>query len=880
MSKTETPFDLSSLTWPVRLTWAGLLAEHLTRAFWPVWTVLLIAGAGVFFELPQKLSVAQLWALIAVTVVAVGLALVYGIRRFHWPSRLDALDRLDRSLPGRPISAAMDTQAIGSEDEASRTVWQAHVVRMQQRLRAAKAVEPDLRVSDSDRYGLRYIALLMFMVALLFGSLLRGGTAADAALGGDAQALAAGPSWEIWIEPPGYTGKPTLYLNDIEQSALEVPTDSQLTVRLYGDTAALNLNETVSGITPQETPAEATEAAQSAYSLPIAQSGVVEIIGGDTRSWTITTLDDAPPVVSFDGGLERSPEGEMRLTFSASDDYAVTSGTIEISLNLPAADRRYGLTVDPEPRETLIFDLPMPISGNREEFTEVLIENLAQHPWAGLPVEMKLVVRDGADQDSEPEIILDALPGRRFFQPIAKAVIEQRRDLLWSMENVTRVDQLLRTITHRPEGFIENKQAYLTLRRALTRMELARDMGGMSEVQREGIAEMLWRAATLLEDGSLADARERLRRAQERLSDAMRDGATDEEIAELMQELSEAMDQYMQQLAQEQQREGGEQQQAQGETMEITGDQLQQMMDEIQRMMEEGDMEGAERLMAQLMQMLENMQIAEGQPGQGQGEGEQAMEGLQDTLRDQQGLSDEAFRDLQEQLNPDAQAGENQGNEGRNGNQGEGQQHEGQGGQGQAQNNGEQQGQGQQGQQQGQNGNNGDQQPGDEPGSLADRQQALRDQLAEQSRNLPGANTPEGQAAREALRRADEAMDRAEEALRNDQTAEALGAQSDAMEALREGLRNLGEALAEQQQQQQPGGQQGQASGEQQPQNRDPLGREAGSDGIVGTQENMLGSEAARRRSRDLLDELRKRSGEQDRPKVERDYLERLLDQF
>jgi uncharacterized membrane protein YccC len=63
------------------------------------------------------------------------------------------------------------------------------------------------------------------------------------------------------------------------------------------------------------------------------------------------------------------------------------------------------------------------------------------------------------------------------------------------------------------------------------------------------VAEILWNAALFLEEGDLDDALERLRQAQERLSEAMRQGASDEEIAQLMQELREAMNDYMRQLA-------------------------------------------------------------------------------------------------------------------------------------------------------------------------------------------------------------------------------------------------------------------------------------------------------------------------------------------
>jgi hypothetical protein len=271
--------------------------------------------------------------------------------------------------------------------------------------------------------------------------------------------------------------------------------------------------------------------------------------------------------------------------------------------------------------------------------------------------------------------------------------------------------------------------------------------------------------------------------------------------------------------------------------------------------------------------MMENMQVTQGQGGQqGQSPGQQAMEGLAETLRNQQGLSDDAFRDLQEQFNPGAQSGQSQGNEGRNGGQGRGQSHDQQG----------QQGQGQGGQP-GQPGEDG-QEPGNQqaenggPGDLAERQEALRRELERQRGNLPGAGTEGGDAARESLERADRAMEGAEQALRGNDLPEALDRQSEAMEALREGMRNLGEALAENSQQQQGG--QGQARGEAGAQESDPLGRQAGQGGQVGTQDSLLQGEDVYRRARELLDEIRRRSGEGERPDVELEYLKRLLDRF
>ena len=208
------------------------------------------------------------------------------------------------------------------------------------------------------------------------------------------------------------------------------------------------------------------------------------------------------------------------------------------------------------------------------------------------------------------------------------------------------------------------------------------------------------------------------------------------------------------------------------------------------------------------------------------------MRDLQDTLRNQQGLSDDAFRDLQ---------------------QGEGGEEDGQA-----------QGQGQDGQ------------------SLADRQRELRDQLGGlQNRQLPGDGSEQGEEGRRQLDRAGRAMDEAEDALRDGDLPRALDRQAEAMEAMRDGMENFGDALNENQRQ--ADGQQGEEFGQADPNGqRDPLGREPGNSARIGSDRNLKGlmDDDVYGRAQALLDEIRRRSGEQLRPEGERNYLRRLLDLF
>ncbi len=876
---TFTPNDLrrglTKLRWPLRWTRAGMLAEALVQSLWPLMTVVLLVLAALMMGLHESVMLEGVWAVAVIAVLAGGAAFVYALRRFRIPSRAAAMERLDASLPGRPIQAMMDDAAIGGDDDAAMAVWRAHKARMAERAAAAGPVPADLRVASRDPYALRYVAVLAFAVALVFGSIWRVGSVAGMAP--TAGGLANGPVWEGWAEPPRYTGKPTLYLNDLAEGPLDLPKGTLITLRFYGEVGALTLAETVSGRT-----ADLPAASDPVQDFAVVQAGSIAIDGPNGRVWDVSVRPDSPPQVEVLGAPEVAALGELRLPFSARDDYGVEAGEARILLDLAAVDRRYGLTLDPDPREQIVVPLPTPIAGNRAAFEENLIEDFSKHPWANLPVKLSLAVLDAAEQmgTTVPQDMI--LPGRRFFNPAAAAVIEMRRDLLWSKANAPRMAQVMRAVSYQPQDVFRSETTALRLKRLIDRLEIRTRYGLDDEVQQE-LAEDLWGLAIELEEGVLSDALERLRRAQERLQEAMKNGASDEEIAELMDELRRATEEYMQQLQRQQAQEGqdGQQQQQQGESMQMTQDDLQRMMDRIQELMEEGRMAEAAEALQQLQEMMENMRVTQGQQGQGgQSPGEQAMEGLADTLRQQQGLSDQAFRDLQEQFNPNAQAGENQGNEGRNGGQGRGESHEGQGGQGQAQ--GQGQGEGQQ-QQQGQNGQTpegGEQGPGYGKGEegLAERQQALRDELRRQQGRLPGQGTPEGDAARDALDRAGRAMDQAEDALRNRDLADAIDNQAQAMEALREGMRSLGEAMAQDQQNQQPG--QGTAESDRRAENRDPLGREQGSNGASSSEGPLAMGPGSSARARELLDEIRRRSGETARPEVERDYLNRLLDRF
>ncbi len=843
MRQTRSPVEqaLRRLWLPLALTWAGLALERGLRAFWPLLSLLSLVYAALAFGAAKVLSEPVLQgAAVLVTLLGLGAAGL-GFWRFRKPLRTEAAARLDATLPGRPIAALGDRMALGGA--GAEALWAAHLERMAAQTAGARPVPPAPDLPRRDPLGLRLAALVALLMAVVFGGSVRLSELGAALPGGGAAGpalAAAGPSWEGWATPPRYTGRPALYLNALQENALVLPEGTQLSLRLYGSAGDLTLTQDV-GAMPASV-AAAPGAAQ-AIEWEATQSGTLEIAGPGGRTFALTVLADKAPFVEPVGLAERRADGKLAQPFKARDDFAVLRGEATITLDLATVDRRFGLATEPEPREPLVFDLPLPIAGSRADFSEILVEDAARHPFANLPVRLELSVEDGRGQQGHAAPVAMELPGRRFFDPLAAALIEMRRDLLWSRENAPRVSEVLKAVSYQPDDADLNASTYLPLRALIDQLDGALATGLLAPELRDQLAEALWLIAEHVEDGGLADALAALRRAEERLSEAIRNGASPDEIARLMQELKDASDNYIRMLAER----GAESQDEfaqQGQGQPVTGDQIQQLMDEIQRLMEEGRMAEAQELLDQLSQLLENLQVTQGGAGEGQSPGQQSMQELGETLREQQGLSDDLFGQMQ-------QPGEGEGEGGAE----------------------------QQDPLGGQPGAGADSGTGAGSDGLPDRQRALRQQLDQQQQMLPGQGTEGGESAQRLLDQAGRAMDEAERALREGDTRQALDSQAEAIEALREGMRALGEFMAEDDSANDSApGAASRDLGQMLP--RDPLGRQAGDSGQVGTDETMLRGEDVYRRARDLLEELRRRSGERLRPEAELDYLRRLLELF
>jgi uncharacterized protein (TIGR02302 family) len=830
-----TPGD-PRITPAFRLRLLGARLAVSFEALWPaLWPAIAVLGLFLTVSLLDVWLILPGWlhgAGLGVFAVALAAALVHARHAFAIASIDRGLARLEKDSGTRhqPLRALGDHLPGELSDPVTRRLWEAHRERLIRQLGRLRLRPPRSGLPRRDPWALRAALLLVLVIAFVDAGDRAGARLLDAFRAGRAVAAATVPlAVKLWITPPAYTGKPPLGLDPQQQdaAAVPVPTGSALLVQVHHLSEAMSEPpQLVLDETP--TPFASLGDGSAEAKLELTRSGVLAVKdgGGDeVASWRLEVVPDDPPTVAFDGAPAVTHRGVMRMGYIGEDDY----GVAELALLMAPKDR-------PEEQERRTLVKPTSRPGKLQSAAYL---DLTAHPLAGLPVELRLEAVDGIGQKGLSQPLDLVLPERVFTNPLAKAVIEQRKQLMAEPEQQRRVAARLRVLAETALAQQLGLAVPLTLGSAAARLDNATP-GPEGKDARLSTAGVLWDLALFLEEGGLSTAERDLRAVQEQLQKALAEGADDAELERLMSELQQAMDKYLEEMAR-QAMQNGEQNQQQAQPMPQDRNQmvdrqdLQRMLDKAREMMRSGAKDAARQMLSQLQEMLENLQAMNGQ--QQASPQQQALGDLQKMIQLQRDLQERSFK-MQRQ-------GQNGQMSPRRGQPQEGQQGEPQAGQGE----------------------------GQEMGQAAGEQEALRRALGELMRRLgeQGTEIPR------ALGQAEMEMRGARGALQQAAPGEAADAQGRAVDNMQQGGQALMEALA-QQMGQQPG-QQGQ--GQPRPANgRDPLGRAVQNDGGWDTNGDLVPEGSDLGRARGVLEELQRRAGDRRRPQTELDYYNRLLDRF
>jgi uncharacterized protein (TIGR02302 family) len=853
-----------------------------------VWPPLVFALAVVILFLATSWAGAWQFAPRVIRIAGVILfALGAGVAlsplvRLRRPAARDALARLDRDAKSRhrPASSLADSLANDHGDPGTDALWAAHRARLEREVDAIRVSPPSPGMAERDPYALRFgVAMLAFATAVIAGPEMYGRLAAAFDWrGGEAVAAVAASRIDAWIDPPPYAGQPPVVIDfkTPDPQTLTVPEDSVLVVhgdpsvvetRVEGGIVSSEQKNGASASAPPEqktaTPANAPPASGSAASAltekrwTIHGPGKATILrGGQPVAVAVLAVTPAgiPTIVSTEDP-RANLSGTLTLAYRTQDRFGLASARADFARphEGPGPAPR---TLAPPPQAAL--QLPPTANGVGDGRTTV---DLSEHPWAGAKVTMRLSAVSISGKTGESEPVEMTLPQRIFHNPLAHALVEQRRNLILDPDHEPkRVATALAGLSVAPELFDTPANIYLGLKQAKTSLEHARNDADLLDV-----AALLWAMAQQLENGDATQAQRDLRAAEQALREALQRGASDEEIKKLMQQLREAANRFMSEMARNSPNSSPEDQNLQSKDLD-------KMMDQMEDSARNGSREDAQAMLDQMQEMFENMRSAQdGQESPAEREMRKQIGELEKLLRDQQALRDDTFRsDQKDRARKRAQRNQSPG------------QQDFQGQQDQDGSNAPEQGDNDsdQSDQQGQDQTDQGQQ------QLGDRQQQLRDRLAELQRKLKSL----GMKGEKGFDDAQGDMKEAEGHLKGGQgkagqngqsgKGAAVDAQGRALEALRDGAQGL---------QKQMQGQQGQGKGRNGRGNYvarrsrpgempsdDPLGR--GAQGERGREDGPLkGSANAAERARRVMEELRRRLADPNRAVDERDYLERLM---
>lgn len=856
---------------------AALLWEALGPALWLPLSLLAAAMVGALL-IPWGVVPGWLHAIALVLVIpAILFTAVRGARRVVLPSLNTALRRLERDsdLPHRPLSTLRDRPSDG--DALALALWSLHQERARAALGRLRVAWPRSTVPSCDPYALRALAVLVLVVV-------GGARWGDwqprllAALSPrfDGPGATASVALDLWITPPDYTGLPPVFLKTgaagptppADGPTVTIPGGSTLMARISGGgttTPVLELSnqtipfDTVDATTFQiQRPLDPTHPT-SAPTTGAPEPRITVRQGRQTLgSWPLRVITDQPPQISHAAAPSAGERGALRLDYAARDDYGLTEVKARVRRLTDDNAAPVGNTPNRADEESPPLDLSLPLPGQRpKEARGGGFHDLTAHPWAGLPVTVRLIATDGAGQTGQSDALPVTLPERTFNHPVARAIIDQRKNLTRNPQGArVGVARALAEISARPARYGHDLVAFLSLRAAVARLMLNRNNADAVPA----VQALLWETALRIEDGGLSQAERDLRDAERRLSEALERDVSDAELNRLMDEMQAALDAFMNAL-QQQMMEALQR----GETLPTVPPEmadrmtdrndLQNMLDRMRDLAQTGSRDAARKMLSDLQKMLENLQTgALAQAGQANGPNDpwQMMQDLQNLSQQQQRLLDQSFRQNQDALNqPQTMPGQ-PGSRGR------------------------------------QPSGRGTPNSPPQPGGMADRpslqkqaeeQEALRRQLGDLMRRMgeqAGGDIPRP------LGRAERAMRDATQALQQGSPGAAVPSQTQAMDEIQQGLQSMAEKLANQMMRQggpASAGQQGQS----QPRpgrGRDPLGRRPAGMGQQDGNDVKIPEQAEVQRAREILDELRRRAGQYSRPQPEREYIDRLLKRF
>lgn len=559
------------------------------------------------------------------------ISLFSGVRSFHRASQSEVDKRLEKAsgLSHRPLQTIEDRLAT-QKTRSSQTLWMQNKLNALHALKSLKIPFPKAVLAKSDPYALRFIALLFFG----FGLVATGHFADDKIKDGLLPLSFESRSGTVQIAsliitPPEYTTRPRITLlsgSDLPEQPIIIPAGSTIRAKVNSGFFAPKLSigsqifplqevekniwsvETQFQAIPDETtntqPENTNDDTSGAAALPAGKRIQLTQWPRTLVSAPYLYVPDQPPSLAMAEDISFTRKAETIVKTIVQDDYGVKNIGIDIELDPIVEDHPAGERfTDKQP----VFSAP----NQAMDFQNTL--DLAWHPWAGLPVRMNIEIQDEMGQKATINDISLTLPQRTFTNPVSKQLVDIRKKLIWNdIASIPFMVETLEEINAYPEMLENDPVVILALQTAASRLLYADNGRNIQDV-----IELLWDVSIRLEDGNLPQAIQNLRTAQKNLQELLSDpDASDEAISEGMADLRQALSEYFMELLKEHQKQLAEQGIEQNLPLEmfqnmVNPQDLNSFLDQMLADALTGDTRSAQEMLSELQNFMEQM----GDPG-------------------------------------------------------------------------------------------------------------------------------------------------------------------------------------------------------------------------------------------------------------------------
>ena len=290
---------------------------------------LVVSWAGLWLALPFVARVIGVALFAALTLGA-----LFPLIRFRWPTREEALSRLDRGtgIRHRPATALTDT--LATNDPVAQALWREQRERTLNSIKRIRAGLPSPRLPIHDPWALRALVVVM-MVAAYFAAGDERAMRIAAAFDWNGVLAPANVRVDAWVTPPAYTGKPPIILSAANKDAgapdagpLPVPAGSTLLVRSSGGTIDVVVGGGVTEVAPSEQAPKGTNERH----FKIAGDGTAHVRAPAGQPlWKFAATPDRAPTISLTKDPERQARGSLQMSYKLEDDYGVSEARAQFA---------------------------------------------------------------------------------------------------------------------------------------------------------------------------------------------------------------------------------------------------------------------------------------------------------------------------------------------------------------------------------------------------------------------------------------------------------------------------------------------------------------------------------------------------------------------